>query len=334
MKLSSKLLLSFTIIAIILSCSRRTDPLEPEAPSSNPTNISWSQTSKPPSRSIEALLNDQNGRIFAATEGSGILFSSDNGVSWDFLNTGLLDTAVYSLCADSLGNVYAGTADRGLFFLPAGEQVWTQVPLVDSTFWEVQTSPSGDIFASATNHLYKREAGQTSWRILNTGLTDRPIIALLFTPENLIMAGTFARGIISSSDNGITWEQNIISGISIISLGQSVAGDILAGTISQGGFISDDEGHSWTNLENGFGSSGYQFVRNSHGILFCADYYEGVLKSVDNGFSWEKVTGNLSDIAVYTLTFDMEDYLLAGTANGNIFRTMSPTGSNYPPVVP
>ena len=321
-------------IVLLLNCSRRTNPLEPEAPSSAPADISWSQTSKPPTYSIEALLNDQNGRIFAATEGSGILFSSDDGVSWDFLNTGLLDTVVYSLCVDSLGNIYAGTADRGLFFLPAGEHVWAHVPLEDSTIWELQTSPSGDIFASATNHLYKREAGQISWQILDTGLTDRPVVTLLFTPENLILAGTFARGIISSSDNGITWEQNIISGISIISLGQSVAGDILAGTISQGGFISHDTGESWMNLENGFGSSAFQFVRNSNGILFCADYYEGVLKSVDNGFSWKKVTDNLSDIAVYSLTFDMEEYLLAGTANGNIFRTMNPTGSNNPPVVP
>ncbi|UCF62659.1 MAG: hypothetical protein JSW33_08680 [bacterium] len=334
MNFSPKIFWILFIIAFMLNCSRRTNPLGPEAPPSTPAEISWSQTSKPPTHSIEDLVKDQDGRIFAATDGDGILFSSDNGQSWDFINTGLPDTIVYSLCVDSQGNVYAGTADRGLFLLPATEQVWTPVALADSTIWELQTSPAGEIFASSTNHLYKREAGQLSWQTLNTGLTDRPVIAILFTLENQIMAGTYARGIITSKDEGLTWEQNIISGISIISLGQSLSGHILAGTVSQGGFRSDDAGETWMNLENGFGSSGYQFVKNSHGILFCADYYEGVLRSIDHGFSWKKVINNLTDISVYSLTFDAGEYLIAGTANGNIFRTTHPTGSNNESVVP
>lgn len=326
--------LVFTITFIISSCSKRSNPVESGNNPPPPPTYLWSETDKPATESIESLLNNQGGLIFAGTDGSGILVSSDNGLNWEFFNEGLLDSAVYCLCTDSVGNVYAGTADRGVFLLPASGQVWQQTNLADTTIWALETNPAGDVFAGATDTLYRLENGQNNWQGLNTSLIDRPVISLLFDSEHSIFAGTYARGIIRSLNDGNTWEQNTIYGITILSLGQSEPGDILAGTLSQGGFMSKDGGENWMNLENGFGSSAYQFVRNSYGILFCGDYYEGVLISIDDGTSWEKINENLSDKTVISLTFDPDEYLIAGTRGGNIFRTNYPTHPDNFQVLP
>jgi photosystem II stability/assembly factor-like uncharacterized protein len=113
--------------------------------------------------------------------------------------------------------------------------------------------------------------------------------------------------------------------MTILSLSQNQPGDILAGTLAQGGLRSHDGGETWENLKNGFGSMPYQFIRNSYGLMFCADYYEGVLFSPDDGTSWNRMNENLNDITVISLALDADEYLIAGTSRGKIFRTNYPT---------
>jgi ligand-binding sensor domain-containing protein len=319
------LIFTITVVLPYYSCSERSNPVEAgDNPPPTPTQL-WSASQKPSTKSIESLLNDRAGLIYAGTDGNGILISADNGLSWEFFNEGLPDSAIYCICTDSLGNVYAGTADRGVFKLSSSGQYWEETALQDTTIWALETSPAGDVYAAASDSLYRLSEGQNNWVGLNTSLVDRPVISILFDSEQSIFAGTYARGIIRSLDNGNSWQQNTIYGITILCLGQTQRGDILAGTLSQGGFISTDGGENWENLENGFGSSAYRFVKNSHGLIFCGDYYEGVLVSIDHGNSWIKINENLEDKTVVALALDPDEHLIAGTRGGNLFRTNYPT---------
>jgi hypothetical protein len=63
---------------------------------------------------VRALLQDQQDRVWAGTEGDGVFVSFDRGITWRAVNDGLTVPNVFSLAVDSEGRVVAGTA-AGVF---------------------------------------------------------------------------------------------------------------------------------------------------------------------------------------------------------------------------
>ncbi len=72
----------------------------------------WIQTG--PSSTINLLVKDSLGNVYAATHDKGIYKSTDGGMVWTAMNKGLTTPKVYSFAIDNAGFVYAGTAD-GVF---------------------------------------------------------------------------------------------------------------------------------------------------------------------------------------------------------------------------
>jgi photosystem II stability/assembly factor-like uncharacterized protein len=71
---------------------------------------------------VRALMQDERGYVFAATEGDGVFVSFDEGTSWQAANEGLTANRVFSLGVDGQGHVVAGTSAgvfRGLTAQPA-----------------------------------------------------------------------------------------------------------------------------------------------------------------------------------------------------------------------
>ena len=76
---------------------------------------------------FSSFVFNQEGDIFAAgncgdgtwfdgpCSGGGVYCSTDNGDTWEPVNTGLTNTEVYSLAMDSKGYLYAGTTEGGVF---------------------------------------------------------------------------------------------------------------------------------------------------------------------------------------------------------------------------
>lgn len=316
-----KILISIFILLNLLDCSQRSEPTTPEDQPPPSGSFSWINAQKPPTAAINSLMKSRIDHLFAATNGDGILRSTDSGENWEFYNNGLSDSMIQCLACDSTGNIFAGTLHQGLFVQPVGQSAWIPTDLTGKTIYSLGVNPEGIIFASSADIVYRStDSGQT-WENLSTHLIDRPVICFLFFPGGHSFAGTYARGIIYSSDAGLSWSPNIISQITIISLGSNAINHILAGTLNQGGLISKDNGLSWNNLQNGFGESAYQFLTNSQDFIFCAGIGDGIRRSIDNGQSWGKINVNLSDLYVYSLALDHEEYLLAGTATGQIYKS-------------
>jgi photosystem II stability/assembly factor-like uncharacterized protein len=278
-------------------------------------------TQKPSTAAINSLVKCRNNLLYAATNGNGILRSTTAGENWEFYNDGLSDSIIQCLACDSSGNIFAGTFHQGLFIQPVGQTVWMQTDLTGKTIHSLGANPEGIIFAGSADTVYRSLDYGQSWENLSTNLINRPVICFLFFSGGHIFAGTYAQGIIYSNDSGLSWSPNIISQITIISLGSNAIDHILVGTLTQGGLISRDNGQSWDVLQNGFGQSAYQFLKNSEGFIFCAGIGDGIRRSIDNGQNWEKINANLTDLYVYSLVLDQEEYLLAGTETGRIYKS-------------
>jgi photosystem II stability/assembly factor-like uncharacterized protein len=159
--------------------------------------------------------------FFVGTD-SGIYRSGNDGLSWELTAPGISDLSIYALkYLDS--NIYAGTS-FGIFRTNDDGITWTRTQIsnhIDALagFKHVVFAGDGEggIF-STTNH-------GIDWQILKTGFTyDPSTYALAMIGQNLFAATD--RGILFSSDFGITWKKrkNISSNFiaPLLSIGNSL----------------------------------------------------------------------------------------------------------------
>jgi ligand-binding sensor domain-containing protein len=66
-------------------------------------------------RMIWSLAGNEEGTLFAGTDGSGVYISDDGGATWHEENTGLLSRAIQCLTVDSSGYMFAGSYGNGVF---------------------------------------------------------------------------------------------------------------------------------------------------------------------------------------------------------------------------
>lgn len=115
-------------------------------------------------------------KVYVGTDDLGVYFSSDNGVSWRSINTGL-DTVNTSFSAIALNGptIFVGTASTSIStYVPRG------------------------VYRSTNNGL--------SWSGVNAGL-PRANISALAVQGSKVFAGTDSNGIFLSTDNGEHWSQ-------------------------------------------------------------------------------------------------------------------------------
>ncbi len=248
--------------------------------------------------------------LFAGTYGGGIFLSTDNGVSWDTVNTGLTSLNVEDIAI-------RGTVPTMLF---------------------ASTADGGKGVFCSTND-------GTSWQAVNTGLptnlgTYINIGALGVRDTNLYAAGT-ADGVFHSTNNGASWDTlSSDTGLSPYLLvsafgfgGTSASPILFAGIWGDSGvYFSRNNGTSWTPVTG----LSYTEVLSlaimgsanlSTPILFVGSETSnlasgGVFRSTDNGTSWTSESTGLMNSDVFALAA-IGTNLFAGTDNGIFLSTDS-----------
>jgi photosystem II stability/assembly factor-like uncharacterized protein len=103
--------------------------------------------------------------LFAGTESSGVLRSTDSGTTWDTVNNGLTDLRVYVLCANGR-RLFAGT-DIGVCLSTDSGANWDSLPLNSSQVGAIAVSGgniivgavSGSIFFQPTTEIAGQRQG-------------------------------------------------------------------------------------------------------------------------------------------------------------------------------
>lgn len=118
------------------------------------------------------------------------------------------------------------------------------------------------------------------------------------------------------------WERRMYQFSSLL-FDPDVPGKVYYGHFPSGFFISEDNGHTWSDSSLGLGNDGMFSLTmhpHNHSILF-AGTYNGVVKSVDGGETWElKSNGMPSEQWPYTVAIDNN--------NTNIMYTSTKNGQN------
>ena len=261
---------------------------------------------------INALVIDPSTSqtLYAGTDRNGVFKSEDGGTSWREANTGLSDVT------DVDGDIEALVID------PSNPQT-------------LYAGASG----GSEGGVCRSENGGTSWRAVNTGLTDTNVIALAIDPSNpqTLYAGTTADGVFKSEDGGASWRAvntgltDTVTARTLYRIVQIIAIDpvnpqtLYAGTAS-GMFKSEDGGGTWREANTGLTKA---FIRGAIAIdpvnpqiLYAGPSSGGVFKSEDGGASWRAVNTGLTDGRAWALAIDpaTPQTLYAGTMGG-VFKS-------------
>ncbi|MFQ5706763.1 MAG: YCF48-related protein [bacterium] len=290
---------------------------------------------------VNALAIHPSGFVLSGTDG-GLFKSTDRGETW--MSSGLADLYISSIGINSNGDIFTG-GTGGMYRSLDGGLNWQMILSVPgiatlATHGEnevVAGSAVSDFPGNITIFFRSADNGET-WRQINHGLyfpwEGVRINALFVTSQGKILAGTFTKGIVSSTDDGQSWNQaGLTNTYDVESFAMDSKGSMFVGTANNI-FGSNDNGQSWTRLSIGHSIYNRSLVINSKGDLFAASQ-NGILYSLDNGNTWSRIVdlnndGNYLNDKVNALALNKKDELFAGTQDQGILRSFD-NGSSWVP---
>ncbi len=162
--------------------------------------------------------NTESSEMYAATWGSGVLKSIDNGANWTEVNNGLSNKAVQTLLFGTSGEIYAGTFGGGIAKSIDGGNNWTTMNISSSYIWKLALDNEGNLYAGTYgNGLFKSVDGE-NWSSSSNGLNSEHVYSINFDNDNNAYVSSWSAGIFSSTNAGENWEGLGMEGMGASSL--------------------------------------------------------------------------------------------------------------------
>jgi photosystem II stability/assembly factor-like uncharacterized protein len=267
-----------------------------------------------------------NGTNFFAGTNNGILLSTDSGITWTAVDSGLYDLNISMLFASG-SSVLAVDKNYGVVSLwDSLSKSWLQ-ELDLSGLYGISTADPY-LYAYGPRELARSSDFGITWDVNDTFFHT---LTCLTSVSTELFGGT-SKGVAYSYDFGATWslpDSGYLAGNSIYGIGS--IGNVLLACTSSEIFRSTDLGESWTSVDtSGFYSFSSLFQYGSKLFVTASiGYLEGVLLSTDSGKTWSLSNKGLTSSEVQAVT-SMGSTLYAGTAGDGIFRS-SDSGATWHP---
>ncbi|MDP4232830.1 MAG: hypothetical protein Q8913_05665, partial [Bacteroidota bacterium] len=275
---------------------------------------SWSRTSGGLNDGVNAL-TAIGSILFAGTADSGVYRSTDGGLSWKQMNTGLTSDTITALGIVG-SNLFAGTTREGIFLSTDSGASWNRMNsgLADPKYPDQTTIMclevsgdtifSGAVIAGSVGFFRSTDSART-W--VEIGKSWAVAIAIL--GENIIIGGGYSVGV--SHDKGAHW----INSNAIVPTCFYVNGTTVYSVESSDGAIyrSLDSGTTWSLVSgpSGFGAQ-TPFIAADKSLLMGDG---GIWRSLDSGETWSRADSGTLLSSIVALAKN-GDYLFAGTAFG------------------
>jgi hypothetical protein len=251
--------------------------------------------------------------MLAATQGLGILRSTDSGLSWTPVTPAVEAGWVVKFDPQQPAIAYAGTQSNGLLKSTDEGKSWSDAGAGLPSDVRAIDVLAGTIVAGTSRGVFDSTDLAVSWHALGLADLDVSSVALLpksngFTLFAGVDNGTGAGGYLyQSEDQTASWhtvKSNVPADATVASIAAAAAPSggsqppVIAGT-SQGLFRSDDRGVTWSPV-NGLPSGDVNLVlfnpANPDQIYGASDTdlgNGGVFRSVDRGASWSSLGAGL-----------------------------------------
>ena len=205
----------------------------------DPVAGNWSGASGGlPSASVQSLVVDSEGRLFAGMWGEMICRSVDNGASWQQLTTGLTNQTVYvSLAVNSRDEIFAGTNGAHIYRSLNHGDTWERKiqGLSTAQTWAVAIDSEDRIFVGTGNGICLSVNNGNTWAPVTVTNGSIDINELVINSADEVFATNYYGGILHSADGGFNWDE----------IENPVEGEI------SWGLLADNQDYLWCGTGNG-----------------------------------------------------------------------------------
>ena len=298
--------------------------------------LTWKHTGGPMGGIIGDLAIDSNGNIYAGAYPfvnyySGLYKSTDNGDTWEKIESQFEDFEVYSIYITKNGDIWVGTNYQGRIYLSTDDgKTWENKRngYDGGECWAFGQSNDGIMFAGDGEYdeLYSSTDYGENWELSE----NLPPLVFATDSNNIVYAGTQI-GLFATSDNGDHWAQNIfLSDKAVAAILIDENNNIYCGTgyydNGDGVWYSTDGGVNWTQL----GLAGKVILSldfDSENYLYAGTLKDGLYKTTDMGNTWYHYTEGIYNEQVFRLKINKQGDIFTGSENEGIYR--SKYNSNY-----
>ncbi len=250
--------------------------------------------------------NESAGGIFKSTN-QGDLWSRKNAVptiSGKPVSIGALDNVSFIIDPGDRQALYYGSLANGLFFTYDGADTWQLAKSLGKvTVRAVAVDPQNRclIYVAVDNKALKSNDCSRSWKQIyydNDLTVTINAINIDFKKSEVVYIGTSRGEIIRSFDYGENWQtlNRFAGAVSRIAISPHDNRVIFVATLRDGLHRTNNGGNVWTNLNEHYrdfdGANIFKEIvlpAAEQNLVFLASNY-GLLKSTDNGDSWEKIS--------------------------------------------
>jgi hypothetical protein len=271
----------------------------------------WIQMNGPKGATVNCIASSGN-FTFAGTEGAGVFYSANNGISWINSGTGWTSPDVHALFVNG-SFIFAGT-DFGVYISTNNGLNWS--PRDSMPMSVISFAASGSyLFKGTENYgVFRSINNGASWISASSGLNSS-YINTLSVSENNLYAGT-GQGVFLSTNNGSNWVQFGLPNYNVRAISK-IGTKIFAGTQGEGILMSSNNGTNWVTYSFGLQNPYVSDFETSGNDLY-AGTEDGVFKLLSGGSMWNEVSTGLTHNKVLSLLFAGTN-LFAGTYGGGIF---------------
>lgn len=239
----------------------------------------WVRIPSPQASAMVSAMASSGQQMYVGTW-RGMAVSSDNGISWKKCHISETDTSIESIVTAG-ETIIVGIRNKGFLISTDKGGHWREI---DSIFpgKHIQrvTACAGVVLARDDESTFISFDNGVTWRDDQLGKKVNALAAF----GSIIVAATNSHGIYRTSDSGKTWIK--VNGSPNFGW-LTTSGNLLFGSSDQGLFRSSDSGQTWVNIKSAAVSNVVVF----DSLLVAAPRDSNcVLRSSDNGITWEKVT--------------------------------------------
>ena len=192
MKIFAKQLTSWVLVMILLF--------------STLASAQWNQTSGA-NGSFMYCFTVKGNDVFAGygsgVNSGGIIRSTDYGVNWSDVNTGLPSRQIMALTTSG-NNLFTSQYDGGIYISTDDGANWSITALTVEYINGFAIIGNNLFAASKYNGVHLTTDNGTSWNLVNSGITDLESRAIYSKGSNLFV-GTRGGGVFLSTNNGSSW---------------------------------------------------------------------------------------------------------------------------------
>lgn len=213
---------------------------------------SWTTMQVFPNTSIKTICINAVGEIFFDSN-TGLRRSTDNGMTWTAINSGLPTTNQNTFAISPNGDLYVATRGGGGFYRSTNKGnswIWKSSGVSGANITALNFGGNGLMYAGTTNSInqgkiYTSSNNGSSFTSISGNYTSAGITQIITDQQGNIFAG--GAGIFRSVNNGASWADatsNLAAFQNVNTLDFTSTGNIFTST-NLGIFRSTDNGQTW-----------------------------------------------------------------------------------------